>query len=86
MVREQLAAYAHEAWSRWMKYLFEKSTQNPDGTVTIPVWAVERWKRQAETLYDELPNSEKESDRREADSILIICEPRKKEDDIGGGM
>ena len=72
MVREKLAAYAHKAWSGWMVYLFEKSTLNADGTVTIPVWAVERWKRQAGTPYAELPEVEKQSDREEADFMLQI--------------
>ncbi len=30
-MREKLAEYAHEAWSGWMRYLFEKSERNPDG-------------------------------------------------------
>jgi len=72
MVREKLAEYAHAAWSRWMAHLFETSTLNPDGTVTIPAWAVERWKRQLNTPYAELPESEKESDRKEADVMLQI--------------
>lgn len=72
MIREKLAVYAHVSWSGWMEYLFKKSTLNPDGTVTIPVWAVERWKRQVETPYSELHDSEKESDRKEADCILQI--------------
>lgn len=71
-MREQLAEYAHEAWSGWMKYLFEKSQHNDDGTVTIPAWAVERWKRQMNTAYADLPEQEKESDRAEADEIMAI--------------
>jgi hypothetical protein len=67
---EQGAAVAHEQWSGWMKYLFEKSTQNADGTVTIPQWAVGRWTRQMNTPYSELPESEKESDRMEAQKYL----------------
>lgn len=72
MVREKLASYAHRAWSGWMDYLFEKSTLNPDGTVTIPAWAVERWKRQAKTSYADLPEREKDTDRKEADIMLRI--------------
>ena len=72
MVRESLAKYAHKAWSGWMRYLFEKSTKNKDGTVTIPKWAVERWQRQAQTPYDKLPEAEKESDRAEAKDILNV--------------
>jgi hypothetical protein len=70
--REALAAYAHEAWSGWMRYLFEKSTRNADGTVTIPAWAVERWERQVATPYSALSEQEKASDRDEADKMLEI--------------
>jgi hypothetical protein len=71
-MREKLAGYAHESWSGWMKYLFEKSQKNADGTVTIPKWAVDRWERQAATPYCELPETEKISDRDEADKMLKI--------------
>ena len=70
IVRENLAKYAHNAWSGWMRYLFEKSIFNNDGTVTIPKWAVSRWQRQANTLYAQLPENEKQSDRAEANNIL----------------
>lgn len=73
-LREKLAGYAHDAWSGWMAYLFSKATMNDDGTVTIPKWAVERWSRQATTQYHGLPESEKGSDRDEADKILEIVE------------
>ncbi|KKK76223.1 hypothetical protein LCGC14_2865830 [marine sediment metagenome] len=71
-LKEQLANYAHSAWSGWMRYLFEKSTLNDDGTVTIPKWAVERWMKQSKTDYVELPEGEKESDREEADRMIAI--------------
>lgn len=71
-VREKLSKLAHDQWSGWMKYLFEKSILNEDGTVTIPKWAVDRWKRQMSTDYDDLPEEEKESDRHEADRVLLI--------------
>jgi hypothetical protein len=35
-LREELANYAHEAWSDWMNYLFGMSRKNDDGSVTIP--------------------------------------------------
>ena len=66
-LREALADYAHQAWSGWMRYLFEKSHWNHDGTVIIPYSLAVRWRRQAHTDYAELPKSEKESDRKEAD-------------------
>jgi hypothetical protein len=76
-MRERLAAYAHEAWAGWMKYQFEKGVMSPDGMyLMIPLWAVERWMRQQNTLYAELPEAEKESDRKEADRILAILRTR----------
>ena len=71
-MREELAEYAHDAWSGWMKYLFEKSQKNQDGTVTIPKWAVDRWTRQAQTTYENLSFKEKNSDRDEAGKMLDI--------------
>lgn len=78
-VREQLAEYAHEAWTGWMEYLFNKTipykpgeVQAEEGAVIIPKWAVERWKRQVDTKYSDLPEDEKESDRQEADKIIAI--------------
>jgi len=68
--KELLAAYSHEAWSGWMKYLFKKSHQNGDGTVIIPKDLVDRWTRQMYTPYHALPEKEKMSDREEADKIL----------------
>jgi hypothetical protein len=70
--REQLAEYAHEAWSGWMEYMFGKSIRLPDGGVLIPAPSAERWTRQMKTPYAALPESEKESDRAEADRMLAI--------------
>lgn len=67
MIREILADLCHRQWSGWMKYLFSKGTFNEDGTWTMPSWAVERWKRQMETPYAQLSESEQESDRTEAE-------------------
>jgi len=71
-MREKLANYAHEAWSGWMNYLFKKSITNVNGTVIIPKWAVDRWKRQASTSYQNLPSNEQISDQIEANKILDI--------------
>ena len=69
---EQLADREHIRWSGWMEYLFSKSTLNEDGTVTIPKWAVDRWKRQCDTHYKDLTEEEKESDREEARKSLRV--------------
>lgn len=69
--REELAAYAHEAWSGWMTYMFSKG-EFADGFWVMPEWAVNRWRRQMNTLYADLPEDEKESDRAEADKMIEI--------------
>lgn len=71
--RERLAEYAHEAWSGWIKYMFGKSVLTfEDGSIVIPANLRYRWQRQANTNYIDLPESEKESDRAEADKMLTI--------------
>jgi hypothetical protein len=68
---EELAAYAHDAWSRWMRYLFSKSRLDR-GSVTIPAELVERWTRQMNIAYRDLPESEKKSDRDESRVMMRI--------------
>lgn len=72
-LREALAAYAHEAWSGWMEYLFSKCEVGAlvlENGALIPAESAQRWLRQMKTPYDELPEKEKESDREQADKIL----------------
>ena len=57
-----------------MKWLFQCCTQNPDGSMTIPVEKVDRWQRQMQTPYAELSEGEQESDRIEADKTLKIIQ------------
>jgi hypothetical protein len=75
-LREKLAALAHDQWSGWMEYLFSKTDkfeiEGRAAGVVIPNWAVERWRRQMKTPYAELPEEEKESDRKEADRVLSL--------------
>ena len=75
-MKEALAEYAHNAWAGWMEYLFSKAVHNPDGSVTIPRPFAKRWKRQVATAYDDLPEKEKESDRKEADEMIAIVVER----------
>lgn len=77
--REALAAYAHDAWSGWVTYMFEKMAPLiiPIDTRTFiehptAVEAFARWHRQMTTPYEDLPEYEKESDRREADKMIAI--------------
>lgn len=78
-MRERLAEYAHAAWSNWMAYLFSKGETRQisiDGGIQtywlMPSWAVERWQRQMNTSYADLPEAEKDSDRKEADQMIAI--------------
>jgi len=71
-LREAVAAYAHEAWSGWMLHLFRQGQTLVTGEYVTPKYYAERWKRQAGTPYAELPESEKDSDRAEADKILAL--------------
>jgi len=71
-LREQLAEYAHKAWSGWMVYMFKRMAKNEDGTVTMPADLVKRWTRQMKTDYCDLPEVEQKSDLCEADAILNL--------------
>lgn len=73
-MREELAAYAHEAWAGWMRYMFSKCHSNDAGELIIPAWAVARWTRQMSTPYWDLPIGEQDSDRAEADKMLAIID------------
>lgn len=73
-LREALADLAHDQWAGWMDYLFECSKDNADGSVTIPSGLVKRWKRQCNTIYEDLSEEEKDSDRKESDKMIKIFE------------
>lgn len=60
---ENLADKVHAVWMHWMKYMFKCGIFNDDGTWTMPKDKVERWQRQSETIYADLTESEKQSDR-----------------------
>jgi len=78
--REDLAALCHEQWSGWMEYLFSKcidkyynhKTMKPD--ITIPKWAVDKWRQQMRTAYKDLREEEKESNRKEVDRFIKLFE------------
>ena len=79
-IREELAKFAHNQWSGWMDYLFNKcieyqpakNVQAESGAMIIPKWAVDRWKTQIKTDYKDLSEEEKNSDRSEAEGMLKI--------------
>ena len=71
-VLEKLATLQHEIWCHWMRYLFEVSIQNGDGTVTIPANKVDRWKRQMNTKYSDLSDAEKVSDMEQGEKVIAV--------------
>jgi hypothetical protein len=57
---ETLAALEHEQWAHWTSYMLDNLT---------PV-NIARWRKQAQTSYPDLTESEKESDRKWARIVL----------------
>lgn len=62
---ELLSSKEHQRWAKWQKYLHSCCVKNEDGSLTIPKDKVERWTRQIKTDYENLPEKEKESDRKQ---------------------
>lgn len=54
----------HQIWAHWMDYQFSLCEEQTDGSLVIPAEKVARWKRQLATSYDELSETERESDRQ----------------------
>ncbi len=71
-ILEETAKLCHKQWTGWMKYLFKKGVFNENGTWSMPKEFVERWLRQTNTEYEELPEYEKESDRIEAYNYINL--------------
>lgn len=69
---EQLASIEHDRWSHWQRYLHSKGVRQPDGSLLLPSELVRHWETQLETSYDQLSDSEKESDREQVRKYLPI--------------
>jgi hypothetical protein len=81
---EKLAAIEHERWAHWQKYLHGKGQSQADGSLLIPADLVQRWRRQYETPFCKLSDSEKESDREQVERYLhLIIEHVEKSLDKG---
>ena len=64
------AKCAHDIWSHWTRYQFSVCEQDEHGNLIIPKEKVERWKRQSQTEYEDLSETEKESDRNIAKQFI----------------
>jgi hypothetical protein len=69
---EQLASIEHERWSHWQRYLHGKGVPQADGSLLLPSDLVHRWELQMETPYDQLSESEKQSDREQVQRYLPL--------------
>ena len=69
---ERLSFNEHLRWAKWQRHVHASCEQNEDGSLTIPKEKVERWERQIVTDYENLPEPEKEADRRQVRQILNI--------------
>ena len=69
---EQLASIEHERWSHWQRYLHSKGQRQSDGSLSLPSELVQRWEAQLETPYDQLSDSEKQSDREQVLKYLPL--------------
>ena len=71
LINEEFARKQHEIWAHWMKYQFRQCSKNEDGSFVIPAEKVQRWTRQMNTLYDNLSETEKQSDRDIVNIFLL---------------
>lgn len=68
--REELSAIEHERWAHWQAYMHSKCQKQPDGSLIIPADLVRTWERQIATVYTDLSDKEKQSDREQVDKYL----------------
>jgi hypothetical protein len=67
-ILERLAELEHDRWSRWERYRETAAGKRHScGELND-----DRWRRQRETPYSELTETEKNSDRQEAERTLAI--------------
>ena len=62
-IREQIAAVEHNVWMTWAKTILEKES--------ITIERQQRWGKFF-IPYAELPEKEKDKDRKQADKVLAV--------------
>lgn len=70
---ERVAARVHEIWAVNMRYVFSRSTESPDGSVTIPADTASHLRRLVATPYNKLPAEDVIAPRLQAHEILDIA-------------
>lgn len=71
-ILEDLASTEHDRWTHWQRYMHDKGSRLPDGSLMLPASLVERWEKQISTDYRELSDAEKESDREQVRRYLPL--------------
>lgn len=79
-VDERLARQAHESWCRWAKWMLDSIQRDWGGDIADvgkleELACVQRWRRQIETPYEHLPQSERVSDHAEASEVAATLVP-----------
>jgi len=64
---EAVAALVHRQWANWARYMLDNVTGEN----------IERWQRQIDTSYLDLPETQKDSDRAWASLYLFLTDSRK---------
>ena len=72
MALEDLASVEHARWAHWQRYMHDKASRQPDGSLIVPRELVDQWNRQIGTPYSELSEAEKDSDREQVKKYLRI--------------
>ncbi len=73
-LRESLASVQHDIWAHWMRYLLSVCERSNDGRYIIPAEMANRWEKQINSVYIDLSEKEKDSDREQADKVLRLLE------------
>ena len=69
---EAVAALVHRQWSNWARYMMDNVTDKN----------IERWQKQIDTTYMDLPETQKDSDRAWAALYLFLLDTMKEGDDM----
>jgi len=78
-VVEKLADEVHDIWRNWMNYVFDVCViSDTHEGIVIPMKNVERWQRQMNTDYKDLPEEEKRSDIIIALKFMELLNARNK--------
>ncbi|HXI18066.1 MAG TPA: hypothetical protein VNM48_17010 [Chloroflexota bacterium] len=73
-LRERLAAIEHQQWVDWQRYFHSKCQRNPDGSLTVPAGYVTALDRLIDTSYQQLPEDQKQNDRKEVGRYWPLIE------------